>query len=254
MFRSRWVLSLVSVAATLTFSRPALLAAEPAPAQDKIRAVIVTGGHGYDAKNFAVLLQSVEDVTFEIRADKDPNALFDDIQDWKHHVVILYNLTPGITERQRENLLTLLEKGVGLVVWHHALADYSVWPEFEKIAGARYWMKAGQRDGVPVPGSGARNNVKLKMKIEDSDHPITRGVTDFEIVDEPYVRQTFVPDNRILVSTDNPASDKPIAWLPKYGKARIFSYQSGHDAKVWSHDSFRKLWSQGIRWAAGRLG
>ena len=57
----------------------------------------------------------------------------------------------------------------------------------------------------------------------------------------------------MLVSTDHPRSDKTIAWVHQYGKARVFGYQSGHDAKVWTDDSFRRLMAQGIRWASGRL-
>ena len=56
-----------------------------------------------------------------------------------------------------------------------------------------------------------------------------------------------------LVSADHPASDKNLAWVHKYGKARVFGYQSGHDAKVWTNESFQRLMGQGIRWAAGRL-
>ena len=50
-----------------------------------------------------------------------------------------------------------------------------------------------------------------------------------------------------------PRSDKTIAWVHRYGKARVFGYQSGHDAKVWTNDSFRRVMAQGIRWASGSL-
>jgi type 1 glutamine amidotransferase len=46
---------------------------------------------------------------------------------------------------------------------------------------------------------------------------------------------------------------RSIAWVHEYGKARVFGCQSGHDAKVWTNDSFRRLMAQGIRWASGRL-
>jgi len=56
-----------------------------------------------------------------------------------------------------------------------------------------------------------------------------------------------------LVSTDHPSSDKPIAWVHNYRRARVFGYQSGHDAKAWTKKSFRQLMARGIRWTAGRL-
>ncbi len=85
------------------------------------------------------------------------------------------------------------------------------------------------------------------------DHPITKGLRDFEVADETYNQQTFCDGIHVLVSTDHPRSDKTIAWVHQYGKARVFGFQSGHDAKVWTDDSFRRLMGQGIRWAGGRL-
>ncbi len=71
--------------------------------------------------------------------------------------------------------------------------------------------------------------------------------------DEPYNQQTFCDGIHVLVSADHPQSDKTIAWVHQYGKARVFGCQSGHDAKVWTNDSFRRLMAQGIRWAGGRV-
>ncbi|MGD0897470.1 MAG: ThuA domain-containing protein [Thermoguttaceae bacterium] len=157
-----------------------------------------------------------------------------------------------MTDKQKQNFLKLLDQGVGLVVWHHALAKCQDWPEFEKIAGAKFWLKPGERNGVQIPKSGTGGG-KVKMHIEDPKHPITKGRSDFEVNDETYNHQTFCDGIHLLVSTDHPRSDKPIAWVHQYGKARVFGYQSGHDAKVWTDDDFRHLMAQGIRWVGGRL-
>jgi type 1 glutamine amidotransferase len=61
-------------------------------------------------------------------------------------------------------------------------------------------------------------------------------------------------DNGPLVRhTDFPASDKILAWAHQYGKARVFGYPSGHDARVWTNESFKRLMGRGIRWAAGQF-
>jgi len=36
-------------------------------------------------------------------------------------------------------------------------------------------------------------------------------------------------------------------------RVAIAADAEGHDAKVWTNDSFRRLMAQGIRWAGGRL-
>ena len=110
-----------------------------------------------------------------------------------------------------------------------------------------------RRGGTPVGTAAITGGGKLKMHIEDSNHPITKGISDFELADETYNHQTFYDGIHVLVSTGYPRSDKTIAWVHQYGKARVFGYQSGHDAKVWTNDSFRHLMGQGIHWASGRL-
>ena len=130
------------------------------------------------------------------------------------------------------------------------MANCQDWAEFEKIAGAEFWLGPGERNGVQIPKSGTGGG-RVKMHIEEPNHPVTKGMSDFEIEDETYNRQTFCDGIRVLVSTDHPRSDKPIAWVHDYGKARVFGYQSGHDVKVWTNESFRRLMARGIRWVAG---
>ncbi len=229
--------------------------AQPAAAQAnelKIRLAIITGGHGFDTRVFPKLYEGLNDMAVEVRADKNPNAVFDDITDFKYDVIVLYNFNNTLSDTQKQNFVKLLDKGIGLVVWHHAFAAYPDWPEFEQIAGVKFWLKAGERNGAKIAASGARNDVKLKLHIEDTNHPIAKGLSDFELIDEPYIHQTWANDITVVVSTDNAASDRTIAWTRKQGPSRVFGVQLGHDARTWTHADFRRLWAQGIRWAADR--
>lgn len=225
-------------------------AEKPGPACAKVKVLILVGGHGFDQATFDKFWSGYDDIDSRIWRGS-PYTAFDDISQFKDDVIVMFNLSSGMTETQKQNFLKLLQRGVGLVVWHHALANCQDWPEFEKIAGAKFWLKPGERGGVRVDKSGVGGG-KLKMRIEDPNHPVTKGISDFEVVDETYNHQTFCDGIHVLVSTDHPRSDKIIAWVQQYGKARVFGYQSGHDAKVWNNDSFRRVMAQGIRWAAGR--
>jgi type 1 glutamine amidotransferase len=231
-------------------SKPNVGGTHEAPATKKVKVLILIGGHGFDQVAFDKFWRNFRDLACDTWKGS-PYTAFDDINQFPFDVILMYNLSSGITERQKQNFLKLLDKGVGLVVWHHALANCQDWSEFEKIVGARFWLQAGERDGVKVPGSGTGWG-KVKSHIEDPNHPITRGLADFVVEDEPYNRQTFRKNIRVLVTTDFPASDKILAWVHRYGKARVFGYQSGHDARVWTNESFQRLMGRGIRWAAGR--
>ncbi|NQT37179.1 MAG: ThuA domain-containing protein [Planctomycetes bacterium] len=229
----------------------AVQGAENERASERTKVIILVGGHGYDARGFGELWSSFDDIASEVWKG-DPYTAFDDISDFKYDVIVMFNLSSGITGPQKENFLKLLDKGVGLVVWHHALANCQGWPEFEKIAGGKFWMNPGQRGGAQIPKSGTGFGM-VKLHIEDPDHAITKGMSDFVIEDEPYNGQTFRDDIHVLVTADHPRSDKQIAWVHNHGKARVFGYQSGHDARAWTNKSFQRLMAQGIRWVAGRL-
>ena len=226
-------------------------AANKAKAKPKpLKVVIRVGGHGYDAKNFDKAWGGHDDITCEVWKGK-PYTVFDDISKFDYDVIMLYNLSSGITETQKANFLALLKKGVGLVVWHHALADCQNWPEFEKIAGCKFWMQPGEKDGKKIGKSGVGHD-RYKMKIANADHPITKGMKDFEIDDESYNKQTFADGIGVLVTTDHPKSDKAIAWTVDYKGSKIFGYQGGHDIKAWTNPGHRRLLGNGIRWVAGR--
>ena len=249
----RFAKSLAGVICALALTSVAIAAdaEKPAPANTKVSVLILVGGHGFDQASFDKFWSGCDDIDSRIWKG-NPHTAFDDISQFKDDVIVMYNLSSGMTEKQKQNFLKLLEQGVGLVVWHHALANCQDWPEFEKIAGAKFWLQPGERNGAKVAGSGTGGGT-VKMHIEDPNHPITKGLSDFEITDEPYNQQTFSDGIHVLVSTDHPQSDKTVAWVHQYGKARVFGYQSGHDAKVWTNDSFRRLMAQGIRWTSRRL-
>ena len=253
----RIVVVLAVVAGAVAVSSSGLCAAEakkPAAAAkaDPIKVVILVGGHGYDKKNFPKAWGGHEDIQCEVWKGK-PYTVFDDISKFKYDVILTFNLSSGINEKQKANLLKLLAKGTGLVAWHHSLANCQNWPEYEKIAGCKFWMRPGLRDGKKIGRSGTGFG-RLKMHIADANHPITKGMKDFEIQDETYNKQTFAEGIHVLVTTEHPKSDKAIAWVHKYSGARVFGYQGGHDAKAWTNPGHRQLLCNGIRWVAGRIG
>ena len=246
------IIAAIVFAATIAVVSSPCISAEAKPAVKPLKVVILVGGHGYDKANFSKAWGGHEDIQCEVWKGK-PYTLFDDIDKFKYDVVLMFNLSSGITDKQKANFQALLKKGLGVVVWHHALANCQDWPEFEKIAGCKFWMKAGQKDGKKIGRSGTGHD-RYKMHIADPTHPITKGMKDFEIQDESYNKQTFAKGIHVLVTTDHPKSDKAIAWTVNYKGARVFGYQGGHDAKAWTNPGHRQLLGNGIRWVAGRLG
>lgn len=74
----------------------------------------------------------------------------------------------------------------------------------------------------------------------------------FVIHDETYKDLWISPRVLVLLRTDNPTSDGPVAWVSSYPKARIVYVQLGHGREAHQNPSFRRLVHNAVRWAAGR--
>jgi type 1 glutamine amidotransferase len=227
-------------------------AAEQPAQAGKVKALLVTGGHGYDHDAFMKIFDA-EDLAVTPADPKLGSGVFDTIDDWKYDTVLLYNFSQPINEKQQANFRKLLEKGVGLFILHHASAAYPDWPEYEAIMGGRFHLKEAEVNGVKRPASGARGDVDFKVHVEDPGHPITRGLADFDVHDETYCKCYISPKVHVLLTTDEKSSDRAVAWGQAYGKARVFYLQLGHDNRTYTNKSFRTLVAQGLRWTAGRL-
>ena len=100
-----------------------------------LKIVVVTGGHGFSEKPFFEMFGSMKGIEYTHVALKDESEIFEDISAWPYDVIVLYNMTQKMSEKRRANFLKLMDKGVGLVVLHHAIAAYGAWPVFKKISG-----------------------------------------------------------------------------------------------------------------------
>jgi len=248
----RWTTAAVVLAVVLAVG-PAAPAAEPIGPAKKVKAVILTGGHGYDQKAFAEMLKALEGVEATHVALKDHSEIFEDVSDWPYDVIVLYNMTQKISPKRQKNFLGLLEKGVGLVVLHHALGAWQNWPEFARIVGGKFLLKPAVIDGVQYGKSGWKHGVDYTVHIADPKHPITRGMSDFTIHDETYCRYWVSPKVHVLLTTDEPSSGRQIGWTNTWGRARICYLLNGHDGKVYANPNYRRLVARAILWAAGRL-
>jgi type 1 glutamine amidotransferase len=211
-----------------------------------VRALVVTGGHTYDA-SFYALFEDQPGIT----AIVDPHPMPYRRGDLRARcdTLVLYDSMQVIGDSERMNLTNFVESGKGLVILHHALVDYSDDSWFWRdIMGAR-WLKVG--------GPGSKWKTTWKHDVEllaypVAEHPVTAGVGPMRIWDETYKGMWLSPDIKVLMRTDDPSSDGPVVWLSPYRKARVVIIELGHDRKAHLHPGYRKLVANAIRWSAGR--
>ncbi len=212
-------------------------------ARKKINVALLTGGRLYTSAP-AALMNVFDGPGISVTAMRQQvgGEVFDSIDDWKYDVVVFYNVYQKITERQQQNLLKLADKGVGLVILHHACEAYNEWPEFLKIVGATF-----------TGTTSTKADVKYRVRVADPKHPITAGLSDYELTDETFAGVQVDPLNHILLTTVEPSSMKTIAWTRTYRNSRVFYIQNGHDAGAFMNPTYKVLVQRGIRWVAGQL-
>jgi len=208
-----------------------------------IRVTVVTGGHEHEA-SFYSLFEGQKDLV--VNVNPHPVAFRADLRR-QADVLVLYDLVQDLEEKQKENLKNFAEGGKGIVILHHAIADYNTWEWWwREVMGGRYLL---QPDGGQ-PASTYQHDVELQV-MPVGDHPVTRGVGPMTIVDETYKKMWISPKAKVLLKTDHPLSDGPLAWISPFERSRVVYVQLGHGRTAHEHPGYRRLVRNAMQWAGG---
>jgi type 1 glutamine amidotransferase len=218
------------------------------PPARKLKVLVITGGHGFDTKAFPKVFADRDDIEPMFLDTKTGDDAFGDIGQWKYDVIVLYNYGQKIGDPARANFLALMDKGVGLVILHHAIAAYPSWPEFDQILGGRYHLKDEEFNGALRKRCTWKDDVDYKVRVEDPSHPIVAGLTDFAVKDETYKGYTLLPETKLLLTTDEKLNNNSLAWTKTYRQSRVCFIQLGHGPATFAQKEYRQLVAQAIRW------
>ncbi|HSY17600.1 MAG TPA: ThuA domain-containing protein [Candidatus Acidoferrales bacterium] len=215
-------------------------------ADKKIKVLVLTGGHGFKAAPFFQMFSNNPDITFT--ADKQVAAAegYDRPDLFSYDVVILYDSPSNITDAQKARFLALFDRGIGVVVLHHAYLSYPMWPEYERIAGGKYvYLDAQITNGIT--SSTYKGNIDIPV-IVATHHPITAGLKDFVLHDERYYNMHMAGNSTPLLKLKT--GGEWLAWYRTEKKSRVFGTILGHGC--YTDPNFQKLLAQAIRWTAKR--
>lgn len=124
---------------------------------------------------------------------------------------------------------------------HFACGAFMEWPEFVTLSG-RIWSGGAHDKRGP-----------FTVKVVDKNHPVTKGLSDFETDDELYWCLTGEPKIHLLCEafSKKKQANHPQAFVYEPGKGRVFFSTLGHDVKAYEPEQVRRLYRQGTAWAAG---
>jgi type 1 glutamine amidotransferase len=222
------------------------VAAQP-KSEGKIKVLVVTGGHGFKAEPFFKMFNDDPDITYIAAAQEKAAEAYDREDFYSFNVVVLYDAPTNITDAQKAKFLALFDRGIGVVIMHHAYLSYPMWPEYERIAGGKYVYKAEQmKDGLS--SSHYKGDVDIPVTIAAKDHPVTAGLQDFVLKDELYWDMHMVGSVTPLLKT----GDELLAWTRMEKNSRVVGTILGHGPSAYEDPRFLRLLYQSIRWTAQR--
>jgi type 1 glutamine amidotransferase len=254
----------------------------------KQNVLVVTRGHAFARDPFYALFE--DNPAVEWSGVEHPAAQLMFTPDFAKNFdcYVLYDM-PGIEfkrhgDRQpsfhqppecyQQGLLAMLEQGTPLVILHHACAAWPTWPEWAEIVGARFLYEPGRVRGQEKPDSGYRLSVTHRVQAV-SDHPITQGLSTFELEDELYLFEVFEDDVVPLLRSDfsftqehfysatralqghlndqrgwaHEAGSNLIGWVKHYRNSPIVYLQCGDGPTAYSNPNFQTLLANAIAWA-----
>jgi len=164
-------------------------------------------------------------------------------------VVVLHFMDweqPDPGEKARANLKQFVEGGKGMVVVHFACGAFQEWPEFKNLAGRAWDPEMRPHDPY--------GKFEVELTEAGKAHPVTKGMKDFETVDELYTCLAGDRKVELLATAKSKVDGKlyPMAFVFNYGKGRVFHSPLGHDVQAFANAPVAELFRRGTAWA-GRL-
>lgn len=158
---------------------------------------------------------------------------------FEYSTMIFFSQEGEFTDEQENNVLEFVSSGKGFIGLHGASASFKSHPKYFEMLGGKFIGEKGVR--------------KINIKIVDSTHQITKGLSDFTFKDEPYRHDfSMAKDLHIIAEADYRDPDdpdsEPIIWVKPYGKGKVFFCALGHRNLSLKDEIFQILIRRAVKW------
>lgn len=132
-----------------------------------------------------------------------------------------------------------LARGGAVLGMHAASISFTDWPQWPRILGGAWvWGRSGHPPFGPV-----------QVRVDDPRHPVTQGVSGFDLHDEVYGGLDIDADCQVLMHARAAhGAWMPCLWTHSYGSSRVCYDALGHDAGSLGHPAHQQLIEQAVRW------
>ena len=210
---------------------------------DKLKSLIFVGTEGlyHDHEGNGQYITALLNETDTIQADfsQDYDVLADGLD--RYDTVLFYTDVGELTPAQEAGFLNYIKSGGGYFGLHTAAASF-------RESDAYHGMLNGFFNGHSP-------YMDFTVNISNTEHPITSGLTDFEVKDELYYLKHNPDTSHHLMHAYDSTKDEThvMAFHHSYGDGRVFYFALGHDMAVLENPSFQEVIRRGVLWVANRI-
>lgn len=206
--------------------------------QEPLR-VVILGGKVKDFHQFdimgPIMKEALETRGLAVQLTEDRDVLLEQNLE-KHDVLVIYTTGDHLTQDQVAGLVRSVAAGKGVVGLHGATASFKENHEYIALIGGKF--------------IGHPPLQRLHIRVVDSEHPITAGIAEFDIVDELYLVDCDPATFRVLLDCEHEGKRVPVAWVRPFGKGRVFYLSLGHGPETHTHPIYQELVYRGIMWVS----
>ncbi|MDR2929806.1 MAG: ThuA domain-containing protein [Propionibacteriaceae bacterium] len=167
-------------------------------------------------------------------------------------VMVLFTAAGQFTPEQQRRVDASVRAGTGLVAIHCSAYFPGFNADDPRPDAAQYWSTAFHLLGVRYDSHGPQPHETTFTVHVDSDHPITRTVTDFPIHHEHYHVVMDDPAPQVVAWREADAAREPVMTAKQWGQGRVVWLQLGHDMRAFGCPEVRQLLTNALVWVAPR--
>ncbi len=225
-----------------------------APGKDGlIKVLILSGKNNHEWQKTTPLLYRIfkESKLFEVSVTEKPETL--SYNDWKKYDLLIsnWNTWPDnklrMSNQWERDFEKFVNEGGGVLFIHAGASSFYDWEAYHRIGIGRWGKET--RHGAPTSG----HVYKLSH-----DHPITKEISHFYIVDEIWENTEIYPGAKAIGwlsakdEKDGHAINVPALFVNQTGKGRSFFTTLGHDERALLNTGLQTLLQRAGQWCAGR--
>jgi type 1 glutamine amidotransferase len=196
--------------------------------------LLITGGkHPYE-ESTPVLQAFLEEAGHSITLSESAYELAGDLAQFD--AIVLNTLRQeasnnDLNEVQRSGFEGYVTGGGSLLSIHISAASCPDWSETKKITGGGWVL--GESWHPPFGW--------FEVYVDQSDHPIVAGVSNFWTYDECYCGLDIQPGVDVFIHGVVEGEDKPLGWTHQFGNGKVANIALGHAGSSQQHPEFQKL-------------